>query len=123
MLARLVTERPVAFVYAGEWVADCPRGCGNVEYLTAKSRLLRGKAGVRGPIKPAFDCSYCGYHSTAVVWPDDAEAILAVLERRPIPHNRNWAPAGHRQAIACGVPQGQTVADLIAENREHEVYG
>lgn len=115
---------PVAFVYAGEWVADCPRsGCANVEFLTHKPKKLRGKAGVRGPIKPCYVCSYCGYHcdSSAMVWPDDAEAILTVLERRPIPHTRNWAPAGHRQAVACGVPEGQSIADLLAENVKNGV--
>lgn len=121
MSVLLVTDRPVAFVYAGEWVADCPRGCGNVEFLTSKPKTLRGRAGSRGPIKPAFDCTYCGFHTSAVQWPADAEAILTVLDRRPIPHNRNWAPAGHRQAVSCGVPDGQSIADLLAENAENGV--
>ena len=66
-----------------------------------------------------------GMHCTAchwvggVTWPPDAAAIDVVLDMRPVPETRHWAPAGHRQAIACGFPDGQSVDDLIVENEEN----
>ncbi len=98
--------RARAYVYAGQWVAECPRGCGNVE-----------------PLPPAggFACSYCHLVTMDVEWPRDPAAIMEVLARRPIPHTRNWYPAGHDVAVRAGIPHGQTVADLRAENAEHEV--
>ncbi|XTZ17041.1 hypothetical protein ACQSSU_06590 [Micromonospora echinospora] len=96
-----------AYVNHGRWIADCPRlHCGNAEKLTPRQTTLH--------------CSNCLLLSE-VAWPPDPDRIWAALEARPVPQTRNWAPAGHRQAIACGVPDGQTVADLITENREHEV--
>ena len=40
-----------------------------------------------------------------VKWPDDVDLIDAALSARPMPVNRNWYPK-------------ETVADLIAENKE-----
>lgn len=57
---------------------------------------------------------------TTVRWPANADDIDAALAVRPVPGTRNWAPAGHRQAVECGCPQGQSVADLVAETHEHE---
>jgi hypothetical protein len=56
-----------------------------------------------------------------VRWPANADAIWETLAMRPVPATRNWAPAGHRQAIVCGVPDGQTVEQLRAEQAEHGV--
>jgi hypothetical protein len=89
------------------WIADCTRpDCANAEKLKPKQAL--------------FHCSYC-MQVAELWWPADADAIAEVLDRRPVPSTRNWAPAGHRQAVSCHVPDGQTVADLIDENREHGV--
>jgi hypothetical protein len=46
---------------------------------------------------------------------------MAVLELRPIPHTRNWYPAGHETAVRFGIPDGQTVGQLRDENAEHGV--
>ena len=72
----------------------------------------------------------CGY-AAPVEWPKDAAAITTELGNRPIDQDRNWAPAGHRQAansktpsgriVSDAYPRGQTVADLRAENRELEM--
>jgi hypothetical protein len=67
-----------------------------------------------------FHCVECD-QLAEVDWPHDLDDILAVLERRPVPATRNWAPAGHRQSLAVGWEDGQTVADLVAENDEHGV--
>ncbi|WP_422744364.1 hypothetical protein ACN27B_08755 [Micromonospora sp. WMMD754] len=96
-----------AYVNHGRWVADCGRPyCGGAEQVTAGQAVL--------------SCSNCRLVQP-VAWPEDAAAIWAALAVRPVPQTRNWAPPGHRQAVACGVPGGQSVADLIDETREHEV--
>jgi hypothetical protein len=56
-------------------------------------------------------CPLCGNRATGrrwrpVAYPDDFEAIEAALRARPDPTTRNWTP-------------GETVADLLDENREH----
>jgi hypothetical protein len=110
-----------AYVYCGEWVADCPAGCNNTEFITSKDPRRRGVAGVRGAPHTAFRCSYCRYVSESIHWPPDAEQILDVLDERPLPHTRNWYPSGHVTAVRCGIPDGQSVQDLIAENIAHGV--
>ena len=93
-----------AYVYSGVWIADCSyKDCRNAQ-----------------PVHPgkAWRCVNCN-HLANVVWPDDAEGIERTLAMRPVPGTRNWAPAGHRQAISCGFPDGQTVDDLRAENQEN----
>lgn len=112
-----------AYVYAGEWVADCPRpgtagqqGCGNVEFLFRRSRM----GGPRDVPLDFYTCSHCGMQA-AVSWPDNTHALLAVLSRRPVPGTRNWYPADHPVAVRFGLPHGQSVADLEAEAAEHGV--
>lgn len=94
-----------AYVFAGSWVVDC---C----YPDCYNAMQVDIGATR------YHCITC-QHIAAVEWPSDAEAISAVLEMRPVPSTRNWAPAGHRQAIACGFPEGQSVSDLIEENEAH----
>jgi hypothetical protein len=120
-MATLLTNRARAWVYSGAWVADCPRGCGNVEYLFDLFDA-RDPTSPRTVRKPQFWCSYC--HLLAdIEWAADEADIMAVLGRRPIPHNRNWLPAGHEFALRAGLPHGQTVADLEDENTEHGIGG
>ena len=109
-----------ARVSAGEWVADCPRGCNNAEFITDKSAHLRGVAGQPGHPREMFACSYC-HHLAPISWPEHAVEITEILDRRPIPHTRNWWPEGHLIAIKAGGPHGQTPEDLLAENAEHGV--
>ena len=110
-----------AYVYAGEWVADCPKQCGNVELLTIKDDRDRGRAGVPGIRKEIFLCSYCKQTATSIHWPDNATEIMDVLDRRPVPHTRNWYPEGHIVALSFGIDDGQTIEELLAENDEHGV--
>lgn len=106
-----------AYVYAGEWVADCPRaGCANVEFLYRPSR----RGGPRDQVQPFYHCSYCGVQAE-ITWPDDRLGLLAVLARRPVPGTRNWYPSDHPVAVRFGLPHGQSVRDLEAENEEHGV--
>lgn len=117
-----LTARPRAYVYHGEWVADCPReGCGNTEWVTEKPRKLRHRPGTQGRRKGTFVCSYCLLIAPLIDWPDNADDLTAVLDRRPVPHTRNWYPEGHPTAVGAGVPHGQSVAELEAESREHGV--
>lgn len=107
-----------AYVYGGEWVADCPRqGCANVEYLYRPSR----RGGPRDTGTGFYHCSYCGMQSD-ITWPDDPHAILAVLARRPLPDTRNWYPADHPVAVRFRLPHGQTVRDLVEESEAHGVH-
>lgn len=108
-----------AYVYSGMWVAECPRECGNVEALFELSNPL-DPYGPRTIRKPAFACSYCKQLATIEWAPDEAE-IMAVLERRPIPHTRNWFPEEHRFAVEHGIPHGQSIGDLHDENRKYGV--
>lgn len=111
-----------AYVYQGEWVADCPRpldplsgkGCSNVEYLFRQSRMN----GPRDLMLPFFSCSHCGWQA-AVDWPREREQIMVVLSVRPVPDTRNWYPADHPVAVNSRTPHGQSVKDLMDENEEH----
>ncbi|MGW2213287.1 hypothetical protein [Streptomyces sp. NPDC001781] len=106
-----------AYVYSGDWVADCPRDdCGNTEFLHRATR----RGGPRDVALAFFQCSHCGAQAD-IVWPGDHLGILAVLSRRPVPGTRNWYPADHPVAVRFGLPHGQTVRDLQDENEEHGV--
>ena len=108
-----------AYVYAGDWVADCPRPggvCGNVEFLHRPSRM----GGPRDVPVDFFLCSHCGMQAP-VSWPDNQHAILAALMRRPVPGTRNWYPTDHPVAVRFGLPHGQSVGDLEAESEAHGV--
>jgi hypothetical protein len=106
-----------AYVYSGDWVADCPReGCANVEHLYRPSR----RGGPRDAPIGFYLCSYCGAQGD-VAWPDNRLEILAVLSRRPLPATRNWYPTDHPVALRFGLPHGQSVRDLADENEAHGV--
>jgi hypothetical protein len=113
-----------AWVYSGEWVADCPRppdpitgkGCGNVEYLYSPAR----PGGPRTLRNPLFMCSNCGWQAV-IDWPDSEHEIMMVLARRPMPQSRNWFPTDHPLAVNTGCAHGQSVRDLMDENAKHGV--
>jgi hypothetical protein len=114
-----VLLRARAYIYAGDWVSDCPRdGCGNVEHLFEPVQP-------RGPrIRPKsfFICSHCG-EQAVIDWPPQEfmYAAMTVLEKRPVPSNRNWYPADHETAVRFHLEHGQTVAELREENETHGV--
>jgi len=106
-----------AYVYAGDWVADCTRSrCGNVEFLYTPVK----PGGPRVLKKPIFVCSNCGMQAV-IDWPDHEMEILAVLSKRPIPQNRNWYPKDHPVAVNFRIAHGQSIRDLLDENEEHGV--
>ena len=111
-----------AYIYNGEWVADCPQeGCSNVEFVEQKRDQDRGVAGTRGDRMDVYFCSYCKTMATSIQWPANAEELLEILERRPMPHTRNWYPEGHLTALKFGIKDGETAAELRAENELHGV--
>jgi hypothetical protein len=120
---KLITERALAFVYCGDWVAECPMpSCGNVEHLFDR---VNPKVPTSPRIVPRgpFVCSYCGLQ-VEVEWPEPEliQGIMGVLMKRPVPHTRNWFPTDHPLAIRMGVREhGQSIKDLERENREHGV--
>lgn len=122
-MVQLLAARARAYVYSGDWVADCPRGCGNVEHLYARANP-RDANSPRIVQMPGFYCSYCKLGDAETVpidWPPNMADIMAVLALRPIPHTRNWYPKDHDTALKFHVPHGQTVDDLRAENASHGV--
>lgn len=105
-----------AYVYCGDWVADCPRPCGNVEFLYAPSRMN----GPRDKRKDFYMCSHCGMQC-GISWPRREADILQVLMLRPVPSNRNWYPKDHPVAVNFRLPHGQSIVDLLDENEEHKI--
>lgn len=116
---QLLTNRARAYVYNGDWVADCPRPCGNAEHLFDLQNP-RDPTSPRTVRKTSFHCTYCQLMAE-IEWAPDEDRIREVLHRRPIPHTRNWYPAGHTTALMYGLADGQSVAQLEDENREHGV--
>jgi hypothetical protein len=111
-----------AYIYGGEWVADCPQDdCANVEFVESKRDQDRGVAGTRGERKDTFFCTHCRVMATSIHWPSNADELIEVLERRPVPHTRNWYPEGHLTALRYGIRDGETVAELRAENAMHGI--
>jgi len=109
-----------AYIYHSQWVADCPRPyCGNTEYLFDKmnKRDLNSPRTIR---KQVFRCSYCKLVAP-IEWATNEHELEIVLSIRPVPHTRNWYPKGHPTAIKYGLPDGQTIHDLVEEAREHGV--
>ena len=114
-----------AYLYCGDWVADCSRpGCSSTEHLYA----LRSPGKPPGPMNPRsekasmFRCSNC-LHLDWIDWPDPEfmAAAAAVVALRPVPQNRNWYPKDHPVAVAFHLAHCQTLADLVAENDAHGV--
>jgi hypothetical protein len=97
----------VVFMYAGQWVAQCPRpGCLNVEKMgRCDDGTIGGLAGAR------FECRLshggCGL-TCAPEWPADVTELEAVLLARPVPMTRNWRP-------------GEDIRELLAENAEQGI--
>lgn len=122
-MVQLIAYKARAYVYSGDWVADCPRGCGNVEHCYARLNP-RDANSPRAVQAPGFYCSYCKLGDAETVpieWPPEMADIMAVLALRPVPHTRNWYPKGHDTALKFNIPHGQSIAELRAENAEHGV--
>ena len=118
-MVELLAARARAYVYSGDWVADCPRGCGGVEHLYDRINP-RNPSSPRTVQRAEFHCSYCQMVAP-IEWPPNMAEILMVLMLRPVPHNRNWYPKDHDVALRFRLPHGQTVDELREENREHGV--
>lgn len=112
----LIATKARVYVYCGDPVADCPRGCGNVEFTYLPTR----PGGPRVAPMPSFRCSYC-LMEAELEWPADLAEIMSVLMLRPVPHNRNWYPQDHDVAVRFRIPHGQSVQELRDENAEHGV--
>lgn len=114
-----------AYVYAGNWVADCPRpDCYSTEHLFNPVDATRPESVSNPRIsrKPMFHCVNCGL-ITHVQWPpeDTMNEIMHVLSQRPVPQTRHWYPKDHPVAVAARIPHGQTPDDLRQENHDHDV--
>jgi hypothetical protein len=114
-----------AYVYAGDWVADCTRpDCYNAEFLFELRQPGQpvSATNVRDVRKTLFVCSNCR-QIARIDWPDEEfrqEADL-ILSSRPVPSTRGWYPADHAGAVKLRVEHGQSLEDLREENRAHGV--
>lgn len=119
---QITSQHPVAraYAYSGEWVADCPRECGSVEFLFdhAVPGDLRSPRLTR---KTIFYCTYCSQVAD-IEWAEHEDLIMAELRKRPIPHTRNWYPRNHPVAVKHNIAHGQTLEELAAESRENGVF-
>ena len=98
------------FVNDGRWVAFCATtDCHNAERLWPDGLIRHRENGHDYGITLAgvLHCGNCGL-TTQVEFPENMEAIDAVLEQRPVPQTRNWRP-------------GETIAELKRENLIREV--
>lgn len=97
----------VVFMYAGQWVAQCPRpGCRNVEkFGRCDDGTIGGLDGARFVCRATH--GGCGLTCPAA-WPADVEELEAVLLARPVPLTRNWRP-------------GEDIRDLLLENAGHGI--
>jgi hypothetical protein len=116
---------PQAYVYAGEWVADCPRlDCYSTEFLFNPVDASRpaSLANPRIARKPMFNCVNCGL-VFPVDWPPQElqDEIMHILVQRPVPQTRHWYPKDHPVAVAHRIPHGQSPDDLRQENHDHGV--
>lgn len=105
-LPSLATEA-IAWMYQGQWVAECPRpGCFNVE---KSGRCDDGTTG--GLDRKRFYCRIeyggCGM-ACAAAWPYRFSEIEALVRARPVPASRNWRP-------------GEDLLDLLGENLQHGI--
>lgn len=113
-----------AYVYRGRWVGDCPAGCRNTQHLTVPPLLNVGYTEERRWDRMDYYVCLnpeCGAVANSIEWPAEADEIEDVLNLRPRAMNRNWYPAGHITAVNHGVPDGQSVAELVVENLAHGV--
>lgn len=114
-----------AYVYRGEWVADCSRdGCANTEFLFARRYPAQpwGPDNPRETRLPSFVCTNC-FQQASIAWPDEGfmQAVVEVLSKRPLPDTRNWYPQDHPVALAFRLEHGQSLAELREENEAHGV--
>jgi len=85
-----------ARVYESLWIADCP-DCGTACLVWRDAPYLMCLRCWNGAVGGLW---------RPVVFPEAWEAIESILNLRPLPMTRHWLP-------------GETVAQLIDENREH----
>ena len=104
----------LARVYAGDWIADCPRpGCYNAEFVHPGQWEFFCGAYAHGRGQDL--ASYCQWRG-GITWPGNAYEITAELARRPVKLTRNWFPADYPAArVLASTPLGQSVAELRDE--------
>lgn len=117
--------RVIAYVYSGDWVADCVRpDCMGTEFLhdLRVPGLPAGADNPRDQRKTLFLCSNCR-QMAEIEWPpeDFKRGVDLVLSSRPVPTTRNWYPLDHPGAVKLRVVHGETLEDLRQENIDHGV--
>lgn len=101
-----IEQKAKVWMYQGQWVADCPRGCGNVEKY---GRCDDGTTG--GLDRNRFYCrlSHGGCGLTCVPdWPYRRAEIETLVLGRPFRDNQNWRP-------------DEDLLDLLRENLTHGI--
>lgn len=110
----LVTLTALARIYAGDWIADCPRpGCTNAEFVHPNQWDFFCGAYASGRGQDLG--SYCQWRGP-ITWPGNAYDLTMELARRPVKLTRNWYPANYPRTRVLGTtPLGQSVAELADE--------
>jgi hypothetical protein len=99
--------KAVAWMYSGQWVADCPRPtCFNVEKRgQCDDRTTGGLTADQFYCRPSH--GGCGVRC-AVEWPYRITEIEKLVLARPFKDNQNWRP-------------GEDLLDLLGENLQHGI--
>jgi len=105
--------KALAYLNHSRWVVDCPTpGC-------TDARLAHDEAGRR----LTEDVCAKGHPFEIVMPPAQVEAqIVAAVADRADDADKSWYPKGHVRAALAGLPTGQSVSDLVAENDEVARY-
>jgi hypothetical protein len=102
--------KSLAYLNYGNWVVDCPaEGCSDA----------RAVYDPRTGQRHSEDVCARGHAFQIVMPPPQEEArIVQALAERANDKDKAWFPAGHGWATAAGYPTGQSLEQLLEENRE-----
>lgn len=108
-------KKATAYYNYGRWVVDCPEdGCADARSVYPVHPLT----GVMSPRPNTEDVCANGHPFTIEMPPAQLAAqIVGVLSERAEDRDKGWYPKGHPAAIRDRHPSGQTVDELLEENR------
>jgi hypothetical protein len=112
--------KALAYLNHGRFVADCPApGCNDARLVYE----VNPQTGVPTGRRLEQDVCAKGHPFDIVMPPAQLEAqIVAAVADRPDDADKAWYPKAHVRAALAGLPTGQSVAELVAENDEVAHY-
>lgn len=108
--------KALAYLNHGRWVAECPTlGCTDARLVYE----VNPQTGLPTGRQLGEDVCAKGHPFAIVMPPAQLEAqIMAAVADRVDDADKAWYPKDHVRAKLAGLPTGQSVADLVAENDE-----